>query len=165
MKCAIPMLAFALLAIPSCESPSDGTHLDESALLEHLGNVIAVSALSDEAIEELDKILERTKGEGQGRDSIQEALNSVQGTTMEVLSSYPDRSPLDPEAELQMESLVEIMNLTNAIAKTVKIELALRTVVYKKHKCDRIGTGGQCVSNSRYNCSHIDGSCFHTKKK
>lgn len=165
MKYAIPTLAFALLAIPSCISPSGGTRFDEGALLEHLGNVIAVSALSDEAIVELDKTLERTKGEGQGRVSIQEALNSVRGTTMEVLSSYPDRAPLDPEAEMQMESLVEIMNLTSAIAKAVKIELALKTVVHKKHKCDRIGEGGSCESNPRYNCSHVDGYCFYTKKK
>ena len=164
MKCAVPMLVFALLANLSCGSCSDGTRFDESALLEHLGNVIAVSALSEEMIEELDKTLGRTKGEGQSRDSIEDALNSIRATTMEVLSSYQDRVALDPEAEMQMQSLVEIMNLTHAIAKASKIELVLRQVVYKGHKCDRIGKDGQCVIDVRYNCSHIGGSCFNTKK-
>lgn len=158
---SVMVLAVLLLGSAACGG-GGGSGMETRPLLEHLSNVVAVSGLDEAAIARLDASLAGAMEAGDA--DLAPLLDDVRATTLDALNALAGPDSLDATAEARMRSLLDVMNLSHAIAGAAGVELAVSQTVYKGYRCDRVGNGGQCsVRDSRYNCSHIGGSCFYTK--
>lgn len=152
MTTRISLLGLVLLAIAACAKPAPEPRIDNAPLLRHLGDTVALAAIGEHDKESLLTKLDALVENGASAEQLKTVLDAVRAAALIPVADLPNVEQLEAEDEKRMFSLVDVLNLSFAIAKANQVELAVSQAEPKRgYKCDRVGSGGQCWVRSPRN--------------